>query len=82
MMERAELMTAGHDGRGRERAAAAASIGRKRGLWGTEFTVEAVQPVQNVVKYNVRLKCPPIDQPGCHPRVGEPACLTLRFCST
>ena len=55
----------------RERAAAAASIGRKRGLAGMRFTLESMQARQNVVQYNIRLDCPPSDQPGCTGSSGE-----------
>ncbi len=55
----------------RERAAAAASIGSKRGLQGTGFTLASMQAKQNVIQYNVRLVCPPSDQSGCVQSSGE-----------
>ncbi|KAK9867535.1 hypothetical protein WJX84_008363 [Apatococcus fuscideae] len=52
----------------RERAAAAASLGRRRGLQSTDFTLDSLQAVQNVVRFSVRLRCPPSEQSSCAPK--------------
>ena len=67
------LVTADCDGKGRERAAAEDSIGKQRGLHSTDFTLESVRAVQNIVQFNVRLKCPPSAQSSCTPQPGEQA---------